>query len=120
MNGEKIEGRSVKVNYVNSTMKGPEVPVRSYEEVSSETPKTNSTVYVGNLPIGKNVNEEVIKGVFTEYGEIESIRYVKEKGYAFIRYKNHDSATRAIMHLNGQTVQGSMIRCSWGHNNQKN
>ncbi|KAL7714503.1 RNA-binding protein TIA-1 [Entamoeba marina] len=118
MNGEKIEGRTIKVNWVTQNMTGrqggTEAPPRSFDEVSNETTKTNCTVYVGNIPVGKGINEDMLRELFGEYGEIDDIRATKEKGYAFIRFINHDCATRAIMFLNGHNFLGSNIRCSWG------
>jgi nucleolysin TIA-1/TIAR len=42
------------------------------------------------------------------------IRVFKDKGYAFIRYDNKESACNAIVALNSTEMAGSIVRCSWG------
>jgi len=41
-------------------------------------------------------------------------RYFRDKGYAFVRYDNKDSACSAIVGLHGKLVAGQPVKCSWG------
>ncbi|BFU25066.1 RNA-binding protein TIA-1, putative [Entamoeba histolytica HM-1:IMSS-B] len=113
MNGEKLEGRNIKVNWVTSNIASKtEQPKRSYDEINNETSSQNCTVYIGNIP--KNVESDDLKQLLAEYGSIEEVRLNKDKGYAFIKFSKHESATSAILMCNGKIINGSTLRCSWG------
>lgn len=44
------------------------------------------------------------------------VRYFKDKGYAFIRYNNKESACSAIVAMHGKDIggTGNPVKCSWG------
>merc|ERR1719153_1304805 len=42
------------------------------------------------------------------------VRYFKDKGYAFVRFDNKESACNAIVALHLTEVGNQVIKCSWG------
>lgn len=51
---------------------------------------------------------------FGELGNIQEVRVFKDKGYAFVRYDNKESATNAIIKYHGTEITGHIVKCSWG------
>jgi RNA recognition motif-containing protein len=70
-------------------------------------------IYLGNLP--DSTTEETLKRLFAEYGDIESIKLIKDrysgrpKGYGFIEMPSNSEADRAIKALNGNRLDGTHI-----------
>lgn len=63
---------------------------------------------MGSLP--RQASRESLYEVFSLLGEIESIRLEDTQFWAFVDYKNKESALLAIKYLNGQTyLHGSRI-----------
>jgi len=67
---------------------------------------------VGNL--APETLEHSVRIVFEKYGKIDEIRMQPDKGYAFVKFAEHSTATRAIIHGNGETIGVRTVRCSWG------
>ena len=115
MNGQWLGSRSIRTNW--ATRKPPSVtgggPGRSleYEEVFSQSSPANCTVYVGGCTSG---DEAALRRAFQTFGRIMEVRYFKDKGYAFVRYDNKESACNAIVALHCTDVAGQNIKCSWG------
>ncbi len=71
-------------------------------------------IYVGNLHY--NVGDEDLKQVFEEYGEVESVKIVKDretgrsKGFGFIEMNNDSQAREAIEELNGAELMGRVMK----------
>ena len=71
------------------------------------------TIYVGNLPY--STNEAEIRGLFEEFGTVESIRMIMDrdtgrpKGFGFVEMES-DEAGRAIEKLNGRELGGRSLR----------
>lgn len=65
-------------------------------------------IYVGNLSF--KVNEDDLRQVFEEYGELNSVKIItdkysgKSKGFAFVVMDNDAEAKRAIEELNGHEL----------------
>ncbi|XP_022343528.1 nucleolysin TIAR-like [Crassostrea virginica] len=117
MNGQWLGSRPIRTNWATRKPPAPipkesQIKQLSYEEVYSLSSSTNCTVYCGG--IGPGVTEEAIKSAFNTYGTIQEIRVFKEKGYAFIRFSNKESATKAICGVNGTVIGENMVKCSWG------
>jgi len=61
-------------------------------------------IYVGNLHY--NVDEEDLRGIFEEYGEVNSVKLItdkftnKSKGFAFVEMSSNESDQAAIAALN--------------------
>lgn len=121
MNGQWLGNRSIRTNW--STRKPP--PPRSvstrqssnskpvtYDEVYNQSSPTNCTVYCGGFTSG--MSEELMQKVFSQYGTIVDIRAFKDKGYAFIKFSNKESATRAIEAVHNTEINGQLVKCFWG------
>ncbi len=73
-------------------------------------------IYVGNLHY--NVNEEKLKEVFEEYGEVSSAKVItdkysgRSKGFGFVDMPNEDEAKEAINKLNGTELNERSIKVS--------
>jgi nucleolysin TIA-1/TIAR len=84
----------------------------SFEQVASQTPDWQTTVYVGNLTPYTSVNDLV--PLFGNYGYVVETRFQSDRGFAFIKMENHQNAAMAICQLNGYNVNGRPLKCSWG------
>ncbi|KAK9716933.1 hypothetical protein K7432_006569 [Basidiobolus ranarum] len=72
------------------------------------------TCYVGNLPWG--TNQEELKNVFSEYGEVESVRIPLDdtgriRGFGFVEL-DEDAVPKAIESLDGFSFNGRELRVS--------
>jgi len=71
-------------------------------------------IYVGNL--NYSVKEEDLNELFSEYGEVVSVKLIKDretgraKGFAFVEMTNDDEATKAIEKLDGSDLQGRNMK----------
>ena len=71
-------------------------------------------IYVGQLPY--NVDENELKELFSEFGEIASINLVmdrysgRSKGFGFIDMPNNSEADQAIKALNKTMLKGREIK----------
>ena len=69
----------------------------------------NEQLYVGNLSY--QVNSQQLKQQFSKYGEVDTIRVIKNtktgrsKGFAFVTYTDTKSAKKALS-ANGQDLRG--------------
>lgn len=54
---------------------------------------------------------------FSPFGVIQDIRVFKDKGYAFIRFANKESATHAIENIHNTEINGQVVKCFWGKEN---
>jgi RNA recognition motif-containing protein len=70
-------------------------------------------IYVGNLSY--KVDENDLKGIFEEYGEVSSVKIIKDKysgrskGFAFIEMANDKEAKTAIKELNGGELDNRKV-----------
>ncbi len=71
-------------------------------------------MYVGNLAF--SVSEEDLKEAFSPFGEIESIKVIKDKysgqssGFGFVEMPSNADADKAIKTLNGSEMKGRAIK----------
>ena len=71
-------------------------------------------IYIGNLSY--NTTEDTLKSLFAEFGEIESIKVIKDrfsgrsKGFGFIEMPSNSEADQAIKALNGNRIDGNHIK----------
>lgn len=84
----------------------------TFEDIYQQSSPTNCTVYCGGISSG--LSEDLIRSHFSPYGVIHEVRVFKDKGYAFVKFANKESAAAAILNLNGSEVNGHIIKCSWG------
>ena len=70
-------------------------------------------IYVSNLSF--RINDEDLKQVFAEYGEIISAKVItdnysgKSRGFGFVEMKNDDEAEKAIHELNEAEFDGKTM-----------
>ncbi len=71
-------------------------------------------LYVGSL--GYDVEESEIQRLFEQYGEVKSVRIIKDKetgqskGFGFVEMENKEDAMKALERLNGHELNGRNIR----------
>ena len=71
-------------------------------------------IYVGNLQY--SVSEDEIKGVFAEYGEVESVKIItdkfsgRSKGFGFVDMPVDADAQKAIDELNDTDLKGRNMK----------
>jgi RNA recognition motif-containing protein len=71
-------------------------------------------IYVGNLHY--DINEDILKSVFEEYGEVSSAKIIidkysgKSKGFGFIEMPNDSEGRNAVESLNGKEVKGRNLK----------
>jgi RNA recognition motif-containing protein len=71
-------------------------------------------IYVGNL--SRQADETQLKALFTQFGEVKSIRIVKDhgtgesRGFAFVEMKDDDSGNLAIGSLDLKEFLGKSLK----------
>jgi RNA recognition motif-containing protein len=71
-------------------------------------------IYVGNMSYG--TSEEVINGLFSEFGEVSSVKLISDretgraKGFGFVTMEDDAAANKAIEELNGKEFDGRTLR----------
>jgi len=130
MNGQWIGSRAIRTNWasrkpgvMNATGKDEGFVSKpkpfqgkglTYDETFRQSSSGNCTVYV--CGVGE-CDEGGLRNTFEAYGKIEEIRFFRDKGYAFLRYDNKESACSAIVAVHGSKIQGHQVKCSWGKEN---
>jgi RNA recognition motif-containing protein len=80
-------------------------------------------MYVGN--ISYNATEEELRELFSEYGEIASLKIMKDqftersKGFGFIEMVDENDAKKAIATLNGKDFMGKSLTVAEARPQQK-
>lgn len=105
MNGRKILGKEVKVNWATT-------PSSQKKDTSN-----HFHVFVGDL--NPEISTEDVKAAFAPFGKISDARVVKDmttgksKGYGFVSFYNKLDAENAIVNMSGQWLGGRQIRTNW-------
>ncbi len=73
-------------------------------------------LYVGNLLY--SATEEEIRSLFSQYGKLESVLFIKEKGFGFVEYTNKEDAEKSL-ELDGENFQGRPLKVSQAKKNQR-
>jgi len=88
---------------------------------SEESAVTDScskyTVYVGDL--GDFTDEGSLDTIFGRFGPIQSIRIVRNKNCAFIKYPITEAAQNAIKSMNGEFIGGNKIKTSFARTSSR-
>ena len=69
------------------------------------TKQTTMNIFISNISF--KVREQALSDLFSQYGEVTSVRIIKDKethrskGYGFVEMANDDEANAAINALNG-------------------
>lgn len=70
-------------------------------------------IYVGNLP--KTIDEETVRNLFTEYGEVTEVKLIKDKfsgelrGFGFVEMPSNSDAKTAIQELEDTELGGRTL-----------
>lgn len=73
-------------------------------------------IYVSNL--GFNLQDQDLKDLFMEFGEVSSSRIIMDKmtnqsrGFGFVEMPDEDAAQKAVKELNGVMKDGRSIKVS--------
>lgn len=71
-------------------------------------------IYVGN--VARAVTEDMLQGEFSQFGEVLSVKMIKDKftgelrGFAFVDMPNASEAQAAIDGMNGKEMGGRALR----------
>jgi len=122
MNGQWLGSRTIRTNWATRKPPPPHNGYASmgdknkldYDDMFNRSSATNFTVYCGGI---NDSDEDSIRRVFSQYGRIMEIRYFQDKGYAFVRYDNKESACSAIVAVHCTDIDGQNVKCSWGKEN---
>lgn len=80
-------------------------------------------MYVGNIPY--SATEQDLRDLFSEYGEIESLKIIKDqftersRGFCFIEMVDENDAKKAIATLNGKDFMGKSLTVAEARPQQK-
>ncbi len=80
-------------------------------------------MYIGNIAF--NATEQDLREFFSEYGEIESLKIIKDnftersKGFGFIEMVDENDAKKAIANLNGKDFMGKSLTVAEARPQQK-
>ncbi|XP_013913876.1 PREDICTED: nucleolysin TIA-1 isoform p40-like isoform X2 [Thamnophis sirtalis] len=116
MNGRKIMGKEVKVNWA-TTPSSQKKDTSSSTVVNTLRSQDHFHVFVGDL--SPEITTEDIKAAFAPFGRISDARVVKDmatgksKGYGFVSFFNKWDAENAIQQMGGQWLGGRQIRTNW-------
>lgn len=89
------------------------IPTSSSTAESSDVSDDAKTLYVGNLPY--RANEAAVKELFSEYGQVQSVRLMKDKhtgkrrGFGFVEMSSND-ISKAIDALNDTEFQQRTLK----------
>ena len=119
VHGSEVNGQKLNCNWA----KDPRAPneataangpsgFSTYEEAYYESSPTNCNVYLGGVM--KGLTRQLVMTTFRPYGVIRDMRVFENKGYAFITFRNKESATNAILSVDNTEVNGHLVKCSWG------
>jgi len=70
-------------------------------------------IYIGNLP--KTTNEETVRKLFEEYGEVTEIKLLKDqytdelRGFGFVTMPSKEDAQKAIQEINDTELEGNTL-----------
>ena len=76
-------------------------------------------IYVGNLAL--NVSEGDLQQAFEAFGEVTSIKIIKDKysgesrGFGFVEMESGREAQSAIQGLNGKELKGATLKVNEAH-----
>ncbi len=65
-------------------------------------------LYVGNLTY--SVNESDLRELFGAFGEVESVKVIEQKGFAFVEMASTEQAEAAMAELNETEYKGRTLR----------
>jgi len=98
-------------------------PVPDMDQEEREFQKTNTKLYIGNLPghfsttnpkqTQKEAAVEYVANICQCYGQFTDILVSVEKRFAFVTFANKEAAQYALFKLADSTVGGNVLHVSW-------
>lgn len=76
-----------------------------------------SNLYINN--VAPTASEEEVRGMFSDFGTVLSIKLFAAQGYGFVSYDNPQSASNAIHALNGLAIGNGQKRLEVSHKKDK-
>jgi nucleolin len=67
----------------------------------------NKKLFLGNVAFESTT--ETITQIFSQYGEVVEVYKPERKGFAFVTFKDAESAAKAKEAMNGQEIDGRAI-----------
>ncbi|WP_421908738.1 RNA recognition motif domain-containing protein [Methanolacinia petrolearia] len=67
-----------------------------------------SKLYVGNLTY--SVTEKQLEELFSQYGDVKSVRIIERKGFGFVEMGSAEEAEKAMAALNETEYEGRTMR----------
>ena len=74
------------------------------------------TLYIGGVAAG--TTEDDVRAVFAPFGSIVYVKIAHAKACAFVQFRQREAAARALQATNGQVINGSPVRVSWGRHSE--
>ena len=112
LNGQKeIDGRTVRLDKTSTRSHDPDKRAKAFGDVPSEA---STVLFVGNVSF--NVTEDGLWEVFSEYGEVKSVRLPTDrdtqrpKGYGYVEFVDIEAAKKAFEGARGKEIDGRSIR----------
>lgn len=86
-----LNSQEVKVGWGRSTPLSPQVSLAVAQDGASRN------VYIGNLP--EDITEDEIRADLLKYGQVDVIKYIKDKNIGFVHFLSISSAINAVQQL---------------------
>eukprot|EP01117_Protostelium_nocturnum_P015492 TRINITY_DN6019_c0_g1_i3.p1 TRINITY_DN6019_c0_g1~~TRINITY_DN6019_c0_g1_i3.p1 ORF type:complete len:293 (-),score=75.43 TRINITY_DN6019_c0_g1_i3:256-1134(-) len=73
-----------------------------------------TTIFIGEL--NQYIEDDIFVQVFGRFGQIDNIRAMKGKNFAFLTFYHPESARRAVETMNGGTIMGGRVKVAIARN----
>eukprot|EP00871_Galdieria_phlegrea_P003400 jgi/Galph1/4060/GphlegSOOS_G2714.1 len=134
MTGYILSGRALRIDWARgknavrgvstSTSTFTVTPKPDIQTIMQQTDPLNVSVYVRGLP--SSIDTATIREAFKSFGEIDDVKIpdaarmtAQDRIYAFVKFKSHEVAARAIHDMHGKEIQGYIVQCEWGREGLK-
>ncbi|XP_067144359.1 uncharacterized protein [Centruroides vittatus] len=84
------------------------------DKMDPRNPEGHTTIWVGN--VRQDVTDKMLINLFTKFGDVISLRVLREKYCAFVNYTNKWSAGRAMKALQGYKLAGQNLVIRYPNN----
>ncbi|ODV69942.1 hypothetical protein HYPBUDRAFT_151484 [Hyphopichia burtonii NRRL Y-1933] len=80
------------------------------------------SVYIGSIPF--DYTEEQVLDIAKSVGPVLDLKLLfdsttgKSKGYAFVRYNDHETAASAVRNLHNSNIGNRFLKCAFSNDNQ--
>ncbi|XP_078436688.1 polyadenylate-binding protein RBP45-like [Wolffia australiana] len=111
MNGVFCSTRPMRIGPA-ATKKPSTASYPATQTTQTDGDPSNTTIFVGALD--PSVNDELLRQVFGQYGELISVKIPVGKRCGFVQFASRACAEEAMLMLNGAQLGGQSVRLSWG------